>query len=149
MFFGMPVRNRIATGTHHRATEPGEEADVRRHQTPVLITGAPISPAQEFAARRRRYSLIMAMRVPCLVVAGILALGFGWTIAAAVLVIASVPLPWMAVLIANDGPARKVEKVARYRADVRPVSTTVRGALEPVVVIDAHDAVTDRGVTSR
>ena len=124
---------------------------MRRHQTPVLITGAPVSLAEQFAARRRRYSLLMAMRIPCLVLAGVLALGFGWTIAAAVLVIASVPLPWVAVLIANDGPARKVEKVARYRTDARPVaSTTIRGELEPVVVIDGTtDATTDRVVTSR
>jgi hypothetical protein len=87
---------------------------MRRQQTPVLITGAPISPAEEFAARRRRYSLLKAMRIPCLVVAGILAIGFGWTIAAAVLVVASVPLPWVAVLIANDRAPRKAEKVARF-----------------------------------
>ena len=124
---------------------------MRRHQTPVLITGAPVSLAEQFAARRRRYSLLMAMRIPCLVLAGVLALAFGWTIAAAVLVIASVPLPWVAVLIANDGPPRKAEKVARYRADVRPVTSThVRGELEPVVVIDGTtDAVTDHVVTSR
>jgi len=48
-------------------------------------------------------------------------------LAAAVLVIASVPLPLVAVLIAHDGPPRKAEKVARYRGDPRPVSsTTVR-----------------------
>jgi hypothetical protein len=147
----MPVRNHIVTGRIDRATEPGEEADVRRHQTPVLITGAPVSPAEQFAARRRRYSLLMAMRIPCLVLAGVAALGFGWTIAAAVLVIASVPLPWVAVLIANDGPPRKAEKVARYRTDVRPVaSTTVRGELEPVVVIDgAADTTADHLVTAR
>jgi DUF3099 family protein len=146
----MPVRNHIVTGRIDRATEPGEEADVRRHQTPVLITGAPVSPAEQFAARRRRYSLLMAMRIPCLVLAGVAALGFGWTIAAAVLVIASVPLPWVAVLIANDGPPRKAEKIARYRT-ARPLSTTtVRGELEPVVVIDvAADAVADHVVTAR
>jgi DUF3099 family protein len=151
VLFLMPVRNPIVTGRFDRATEPGEEADVRRHQTPVLITGAPVSPAEQFAARRRRYSLLMAMRIPCLVLAGVLALGFGWTIAAAVLVIASVPLPWVAVLIANDGPPRKAEKIARYRADVHPVTATaVRGELAPVVVIEGTtDAVADRVVTSR
>jgi hypothetical protein len=151
VLFWMPVRNVIVTGRSDRATEPGEEADVRRHQTPVLITAAPVSLAEQFAARRRRYSLLMAMRIPCLVLAGVLALAFGWTIAAAVLVIASVPLPWVAVLIANDGPPRKAEKIARYRTDARPLSTTtVRGELEPVVVIDvAADAVADHVVTAR
>jgi hypothetical protein len=109
---------------------------VRRHESsPVLITGAAVSPAEEFAARRRRYSLIMSMRIPCLVVAGVLALGFGWTIAAAVLVVASVPLPWIAVLIANDGPPRKAEKVARLRSD-RVLETRSAPALEPGQVID-------------
>jgi hypothetical protein len=108
---------------------------VRRHESPVLITGAAISPAEEFAARRRRYSLIMSLRIPCLVIAGVLALGFGWTIAAAVLVVASVPLPWMAVLIANDAPPRKAEKVASLRSDHVVEARPLR-ALEPGMVID-------------
>jgi hypothetical protein len=108
---------------------------VQRHESPVLITGAALSPAEEFAARRRRYSLIMSMRIPCLVVAGVLALGFGWTIAAAVLVVASVPLPWIAVLIANDAPPRKAEKTARWRSDQVLETHPVR-AIEPAMVID-------------
>jgi hypothetical protein len=109
---------------------------VRRHESsPVLITGAALSPAEEFAARRRRYSLIMSMRIPCLVAAGVLAIAFGWTIAAAVLVVLSVPLPWMAVLIANDGPPRRAEKVARYRGD-RVLETRPVPALEAGQVID-------------
>lgn len=109
---------------------------MRRHESPVLITGAALSPAEQFAARRRRYSLIMSMRIPCLVVAGVLAIGFGWTIAAAVLVVASVPLPWVAVLIANDAPPRKSEKVARLRSD-RTVEARPVKALESGMVIDA------------
>ncbi|MDD7969267.1 DUF3099 domain-containing protein [Actinomycetospora lemnae] len=109
---------------------------MRRHaSSPVLITGAAVSPAEEFAARRRRYSLIMSLRIPCLVVAGVLAIAFGWTIAAAVLVALSVPLPWMAVLIANDGPPRKAEKVATYRSD-RVLETRPVRALEAGQVID-------------
>ena len=108
---------------------------MRRHESPVLITGAAVSPAEQFAARRRRYSLIMSLRIPCLVGAGILALGFGWTIAAAVLVVLSVPLPWMAVLIANNAPPRKAEKVASWRDD-RVVEARPVRALEPGMVID-------------
>lgn len=113
---------------------------MRRHDSsPVLITGAAVSPAEEFAARRRRYSLIMSLRIPCLVVAGVLALGFGWTVAAAVLVMLSVPLPWVAVLIANDGPPRKAEKVARYRGD-RVLGTRSSREIEAGRVIDAPSA---------
>jgi len=90
---------------------------VRRHETPVLITQAAVSFEEEFAARRRRYSLIMAMRIPCLVLAGVFGIAFGWTWVAVALIVASVPLPWIAVLIANDAPPRKAEKVARFRPD--------------------------------
>lgn len=52
----------------------------------------------------------MSARIPCLLLAGVfyqtwwLALGF---------VLLSVPLPWMAVLIANDRSPRKAEQVNR------------------------------------
>lgn len=109
---------------------------MRRHDSsPVLITGAAVSPAEEFASRRRRYSLIMSMRIPCLVVAGVLAIAFGWTVAAAVLVMLSVPLPWVAVLIANDGPPRKAEKVARFDGD-RVLGTRSSPAIEAGRIVD-------------
>lgn len=87
----------------------------RRGEQPVLITRAAPSPAEEFAARRRRYFLVMSMRIPSLVLAGVLAVAFGWTTAAAVLAMLVVPLPWIAVLLANGGPPRKPGNVARYR----------------------------------
>ena len=85
----------------------------RQQHAPVLITAAARSFDEECAARRRRYSLIMAMRIPCLVLAGVFAIGFGWTLVPVLLIVASVPLPWMAVLIANDAPPKKAEKVSR------------------------------------
>ncbi|MGH3621985.1 MAG: DUF3099 domain-containing protein [Sciscionella sp.] len=81
--------------------------------TPVLITEAAPSYEEQYAARKRKYAIIMSMRIPCLVLAGFflhtpwVALGF---------VALSVPLPWIAVLIANDRPPRKSEKVNRYRS---------------------------------
>jgi uncharacterized membrane protein len=83
-----------------------------RDDTPVLITEAARSYEEEYAARKRKYLTMMALRLPCLILAGIfyetwwLALGF---------VLLSVPLPWMAVLVANDRPARKAEHVNRYQ----------------------------------
>jgi hypothetical protein len=53
----------------------------------------------------------MGARIPCLLLAGVfyqtwwLALTF---------VVLSVPLPWMAVLIANDRGPRKAERVNRF-----------------------------------
>ncbi|MGH3826651.1 MAG: DUF3099 domain-containing protein [Pseudonocardiaceae bacterium] len=74
------------------------------------MTAAEPSYAQQYAARRRKYTILMSARIPCLLLAGVfyqtwwLALTF---------VALSVPLPWMAVLIANDRAPRKAEHVNR------------------------------------
>ncbi|KDN16437.1 DUF3099 domain-containing protein [Amycolatopsis rifamycinica] len=81
---------------------------------PVLITGAASSQEEQLAARKRKYLLMMSCRIPCLVLAGIF--HGTWWLAMAVLAI-SVPLPWMAVLIANDRPPRKTEKISRFDRD--------------------------------
>jgi Flp pilus assembly protein TadB len=71
----------------------------------VVITSAPISPEHEFSQRRRRYAVLMSLRIVCLL-AAVLTYGFSLWFALA-LVVGGAVLPWCAVLIANDGPARK------------------------------------------
>jgi hypothetical protein len=80
---------------------------MRRTRTdePVLITSAPMSPDEEYDRRRKKYALLMLGRALCVVAAAltyhvsiILALGF---------VVGGLILPWCAVLIANDRPAKK------------------------------------------
>jgi hypothetical protein len=112
---------------------------VGRRQAPVLITDAAVSFEQEFAARRRRYSWIMAMRIPCLVLAGVFGIAFGWTWVAVALIVASVPLPWIAVLIANDAPPRRAEKPARFRADhrQRQLEASTHEVIEPTEILGA------------
>jgi hypothetical protein len=81
---------------------------------PVLITRA--APAYEVQHRERvrKYLTIMSLRIPALVFA---AVAYGiWhngLISLAILV-ASIPLPWIAVLIANDRPPRRAEEPRRY-----------------------------------
>ncbi|KAA2254923.1 DUF3099 domain-containing protein [Solihabitans fulvus] len=82
--------------------------------TPVLITEAEPSYNDQHAARKRKYAIIMGARIPCLVLAFVFIQT--WWLALAFLVL-SVPLPWIAVLIANDRPPRKSEEVNRFRAD--------------------------------
>lgn len=84
-----------------------------RDDTPVLITAAEVSYDDQHAARKRKYMIMMAMRVPFLVLA--LVFYQTWWLALA-LVILSIPLPWIAVLIANDRPPRKSERVNRFEA---------------------------------
>jgi hypothetical protein len=94
------------------AQEPGTPGSAEFGQPPrraqaTLITEAEPSYDEQLKARRKRYVIMMSMRVPCLILATLL-YQTPWL---AILVIAiSIPLPWMAVLIANDRPARKRKK---------------------------------------
>lgn len=81
---------------------------------PVLITRAAPAYEEQHRARVRKYLTLMSFRVPALILA---AVAYGiWQnglISLAILV-ASIPLPWMAVLIANDRPPRRAEEPRRY-----------------------------------
>jgi len=101
---------------------------------PILITQAAISYDEEFAARKKRYSLIMACRIPCLVLAGVAGIGFNLPWVAVALIVLSVPLPWVAVLIANDRPPKKAEKANRYRRSHREL-----GAVPDAQIIEAAE----------
>ena len=81
---------------------------------PVLITDAAQSREDQFAARKRRYALLMGGRLMLFVLAAVAYPVSMWL--AVGLLAASVPLPWMAVLIANDAPARRVEDAHRLTA---------------------------------
>ena len=83
--------------------------------TPILITDAASSYQDELATRRRRYSIMMALRVPCLVLA---ALFYQTPWLAASLIILSIPLPWIAVIIANDRLPLKRSTFRRYQHEV-------------------------------
>lgn len=90
---------------------------------PVLITAAAVSVEEQHRARVRRYLTIMAFRIPALI-------GAAWAysvwhngwVSLAILA-ASIPLPWMAVLIANDRPPGKPRSRAATAPDAasRPV----------------------------
>ncbi|HEX7660256.1 MAG TPA: DUF3099 domain-containing protein [Pseudonocardiaceae bacterium] len=84
----------------------------RQNDTPILITEARPSADDEYAARKRKYTIMMALRLPCLILAGVY-YQIWWL--ALIFVAISIPLPWIAVLIANDRPPRKSEKVSWFR----------------------------------
>lgn len=90
-------------------------------ESPVLITEAQPSLDDQYADRKRKYTIIMGMRIPCLVLAGVFY--HTWWLSLAFLVL-SIPLPWIAVLIANDRPPRKSEKVSRYQRSAKAIEGT-------------------------
>ncbi|KMS83000.1 transmembrane protein [Streptomyces regensis] len=120
-----------------------EERD--RSGDPVLITEAAPSYDDELAARKRKYMFTMGMRFPCLILAGIFYQT--WWLALALLVL-SIPLPWVAVLIANDRPPRKSEEANRYQREHRKIEAAPEPAIEPHQVIDV-DAPADGQGTDR
>jgi len=81
---------------------------------PVLITRAAISYEDQHRARVRKYLTLMSWRIPAFLGA---AIAYGiWhngLLSLAILAV-SIPLPWMAVLIANDRPPRRAEEPRRF-----------------------------------
>jgi hypothetical protein len=102
---------------------PREHGEVA---APVLITEAAPSYDAEHAARKRKYMLMMGMRFPCLILAGVFY--HTWWLAL-LFVVLSIPLPWVAVLIANDRPPRKAEEVNRYEREAK----AIEGRGHPVI----------------
>ncbi len=105
---------------------------------PVLITRAALPYEEEHRQRVRKYLTLMSFRVPALIFAAIAYNVWhnGWISLAIVAV--SIPLPWMAVLIANDRPPRRAEEPRRFDdARRRPLSPTaehpVLGAQPPAL----------------
>lgn len=97
----------------------GQELGFDDDGQPVLITRAAIPYEEQHRERVRKYLKIMSFRIPALILA---AAAYGvWhngMISLAILV-ASIPLPWIAVLIANDRPPRRAEEPRRYQSPRR------------------------------
>ncbi|MFD3703096.1 DUF3099 domain-containing protein [Nocardia sp. NPDC058658] len=80
----------------------------------VLITEAAPSLDDQHRARVRRYTFIMAFRIPCLILAAVAYSAFENPLLSILIIAASVPLPWIAVLIANDRPPRTKDEPSRW-----------------------------------
>jgi hypothetical protein len=92
----------------------GSELSFDDEGRPVLITRAAPAYEEQHRARVRKYLTLMSFRIPALIFAavaysiwenGLISLG---------IVVLSIPLPWMAVLIANDRPPRRAEEPRRF-----------------------------------
>jgi hypothetical protein len=82
---------------------------------PVLITRAAAPFEEQHRERVRKYLTLMFWRIPALILA---AVAYGiWEngLISLAIILVSVPLPWMAVLIANDRPPRRAEEPHRYQ----------------------------------
>jgi hypothetical protein len=98
-----------------RSQELGFDDDGR----PILITAAAPSYEVQHRQRVRKYLTIMSFRIPALLLA---ALAYGmWHngLVSLAIVAASIPLPWIAVLVANDRPPRRADEPRRFDEPIR------------------------------
>jgi hypothetical protein len=79
-----------------RRSTPGDE--------PVLITTAAERSDDEYDRRRKKYAIMMTLRAVCVIAAAMTYRVSIWL--ALAFVVGGMILPWCAVIIANDGPAR-------------------------------------------
>ena len=93
----------------------GPEFDGFDHEgRPVLITAAAPSYEVQHRARVRKYLTIMAFRIPALLLAAFAYGAWHNGLVSLLIVAASIPLPWIAVLIANDRPPRSADEPRRF-----------------------------------
>jgi Protein of unknown function (DUF3099) len=127
MTFIVPKDGSVRNRTDYQGTEVWNSGDMKHGQElsfdddgqPVLITRAAQPYEEQHRARVRKYLTIMSFRVPALLLA---ALAYGiWHngLVSLAILVASIPLPWIAVLIANDRPPRRAEEPRRYTAPRR------------------------------
>lgn len=114
---------------------------MRRRQRPVLVTGAPISREAEFNARRNRYLLMMGGRLVLLIAAAII-VPYSVTFAVVVGAMSAV-LPWLAVVLANDGPPKKSRRYRPADAEHGRALALLPGPLPAQRAIIAGTVVTD------
>ncbi|GAA4815692.1 DUF3099 domain-containing protein [Tomitella cavernea] len=81
---------------------------------PPRITEAQESFEAQQRVRIRKYAILMGFRIPALVIAVIVYSTWNIVWVSLVIVAISIPLPWIAVLIANDAPPRRKDKLRRY-----------------------------------
>ena len=100
---------------------------------PVLITAAATSYEEQHRARVRKYLTLMAFRIPALILAAVAYGAWHNGLISLAIVALSIPLPWMAVLIANDRPPRSADEPRRFddaRRHTRLFPRAERPALE-------------------
>lgn len=77
-----------------------------------MITDVPLSQDEEFAQRRKRYTILMSLRALCVIAA---ALVYNQSVVLALaFIVGGAVLPWCAVLIANDRLPKKRRTRASY-----------------------------------
>ncbi|CUU53720.1 Protein of unknown function (DUF3099) [Parafrankia irregularis] len=104
----------------------------------MLITSAAEARPEEIRRREQRYVLTMLVRVVCFVLAVVAFSGWLRIVAVALAVI----LPWIAVVVANGGPApsdrRQAGFVAKDATTTEPLSLAAGHTIVDATVVDGE-----------
>lgn len=114
---------------------------MKRGPRPVVITSAERSPDDERRSREVRYLLMMGVRALCLVAAAVLVsvrppLMWLWL---AVCAVGMVVVPWLAVIVANNGPVKAEHRVLNKVRKPEPPPVRALPSADPPRVIDADE----------
>ncbi|WP_051467417.1 DUF3099 domain-containing protein [Pseudofrankia saprophytica] len=115
-----------------------------RRQQPALITSAADPRHVDIGRRQSQYLMWMAFRVLCFVLAVVLF--HGWIRFLAI--VAALIIPWVAVVVANGGPAPARGRPVGFEAASRSVDgapAALESAAHPVVEGDLQDGGNHRG----
>jgi Flp pilus assembly protein TadB len=91
-----------------------QESARPRKTEPVLITDAHPSLYDEQAARKRRYVITMGIRALSIVAAAVVYTSTHLVWLVLVLAVLGTFLPWVAVIMANDGPPKSKTRTHSY-----------------------------------
>ncbi|MCP2316071.1 Protein of unknown function (DUF3099) [Nocardia amikacinitolerans] len=123
---GRGVRPDVSSGpSPSRGYFPGSD-----DKHPVLITEAAPSLEDQHRARVRRYTILMAFRIPALVLAAVAYSAWGSALISLLIIGASIPLPWIAVLIANDRPPRRKDEPSRWDRPRKAIESRPHNAID-------------------
>lgn len=87
-----------------------------------------MSYEDELAVRKNRYKIMMGLRIPLMILAAVF-YQVPWL--AVSLLVLSIPLPWIAVLIANDRlPRKAAQDPNRYQGDKRQIERREHPVIE-------------------
>lgn len=103
------------SGVMRRSQELGFDDDGR----PILITAAAPSYEVQHRQRVRKYLTIMSFRIPALLLAAVAYGTWHNGLISLAIIAASIPLPWIAVLVANDRPPRRADEPRRFDQPIR------------------------------
>jgi hypothetical protein len=106
----------------------------KQSERPVLITDAARSQSEQLRSREIRYVTMMGLRISCLI-AGAILIGLKPPLLPLWLVLCAagmVVLPWMAVIIANDRPARSRAERGAYRRRASKIQAVEQHTAEDI-----------------